>query len=233
VQYTAAQQDGDPGRSALGTGADIFPAGNLNPGGSRLVRAGEKPEPDPNMRTKIPNGATVTRLLPVMALALAGCWTAPIANVQPKGEARLIQRAIPVESVKDRATVQSIDANQRVIVLKFSEGASATFKPGPQVAGFYQIRAGDNVRATVAQELTVYVLKSGQLPGAGGKAETIKADAKVLMVDPSYRLLTLQYPNGQAETFKVGLEVKLLEMEAGDDVVVRTMDLVALRVEKP
>jgi len=58
-------------------------------------------------------------------------------------------------------------------------------------------------------------------------------DAKVLSVDPSYRLLTLQYPNGQAQTFKVGLDVKLLEMEPGDIVVIRTMELIALRVEKP
>ena len=185
------------------------------------------------MRTKTLNRAMVTLLLLVIALALAGCWTAPTANVQPKGEARLIQSAIPVESVKHRVTVQSIDADRRVIVLNFSEGTTATFKPGPQVANIHQIRAGDKVQATVAQELTIYVLKNGQVPGTGGKPETLEADAKVLRVDPSYRLLTLQYPNGQAQTFKVGLDVKLLEMEPGDIVVIRTMELIALRVEKP
>jgi hypothetical protein len=172
-------------------------------------------------------------LLSVLALGLAGCWTAPVANVQPKGEARLIQSGIRVESVKDGVTVKSINADQRFIVLNFSEGATATFKPGPQVGNFHQVRAGDKVQATVAQELAIYVLKNGQAPGAGGKPEAIKADAKVLMVDPSYRLLTLQYPNGQAETFKVGLDVKLLEMESGDSVVVRPLELIALQVEQP
>jgi hypothetical protein len=76
-------------------------------------------------------------------------------------------------------------------------------------------------------------LKNGRVPSTGGKPETLEADAKVLSVDPSYRLLTLQYPNGQAQTFKVGLNVKLLEMEPGDIVVIRTMELIALRVEKP
>ena len=184
------------------------------------------------MRTKILDRAKVTLLLPVIALALAGCWTAPVANVQPKGEARLIQSAIPVQSVQDHVTVQSINADQHFIVLNFSEGAAATFRPGPQVANLYQIRAGDKVQATVAQELAVYVLKDGQRPGTDGKPEAVKADAKVLAVDASYRLLTLQYPNGQAETFKVGLDVKLLAMEPGDSVVVRTVDLIALRVEK-
>jgi hypothetical protein len=183
-------------------------------------------------RTESGPRAKVTLLLPVVTLALAGCWTAPVANVQPKGEARLIQSAISVQSVKDHVTVQSINADQRFIVLNFSGGATATFRPAPQVANLYQIRAGDEVQATVAQELAVYVLKNGQVPGIGGKPEAIKADAKVLAVDPSYRLLTLQYPNGQAETFKVGLDVKLLEMEPGDAVVVRIVELIALRVEK-
>ena len=62
------------------------------------------------------------------------------------------------------------------------------------------------------------------MPGAGGAAETIRANAKVLRVDPSYRLLSLQYPDGRAETFKVGLDVKLLEMQPGDDVVVRNIE---------
>jgi hypothetical protein len=183
-------------------------------------------------RTESGPRAKVTLLLPVVTLALAGCWTAPIADVQPKGEARLIQSAIPVQSVKDHVTVQSINADQRFIVLNFSGGATAAFRPAPQVANLDQIRAGDKVQATVAQELAVYVLKNGRVPGIGGRPEAIKADAKVLAVDPSYRLLTLQYPNGQAETFKVGLDVKLLEMEPGDAVVVRTVELIALRVEK-
>ena len=185
------------------------------------------------MRTKTLNRAVGTLLLHVIALALTGCWTAPTVNVQPKGEARLIQSAIRVESVKHRVTVQSIDADRRVIVLNFPEGATASFKPERQAANIHQIRTGDKVRATVAQELTIYVSKNGQVPGTVSKPETLKADAKVLRVDPSYRRLTLQYPNGQAQTFKVGLDVRLLEMEPGDIVAIRTMELMALRVEKP
>ena len=179
-----------------------------------------------------PDRAMGALLLSVIALTLSGCWTAPIANVQPRGEARLIQSAIRVESVKHRVTVQSISFDQGAIVLGFSEGATATFKPGPRAADFHAIRAGDKVQATVAQELAIYVAKNGQVPGSGGKLETIEADARVLQVDPSYRLLTLQYPNGQTETFKVGLDVKLLEMEPGDVVVVRNTELITLRADK-
>jgi hypothetical protein len=186
------------------------------------------------MRAERPNEAKVTLVAAVAVLAVAGCWTAPIASVQPKGQPHLIQGAIAVESVKRPATVVSVDAGTRTIVLfDPSDLARTTYKAGPRVSNFGQIKAGGKVQATVAEELAVYVLKNGQLPGAGGMAETIKADAKVLTVDPSYRLLTLQYPDGRAETFKVGLDVKLLQMEPGDDVVVRNIEATALKVRKP
>jgi hypothetical protein len=104
-----------------------------------------------------------------LAVALAGCWTAPVADVQPKGDARLIQHAIPVVAVKRDATVQSIDVDQGVIVLNFTDGITATAKPGPRMTNFSKIRAGDKGRATVAQELSVYVLIDGEVPGVDGR----------------------------------------------------------------
>ncbi len=172
-------------------------------------------------------------LLSVMAITLAGCWTAPVADVQPKGDARLIQGAIPVVAVKDRATVQSIDVDQGVIVLNFTDGLTAAVKPGPRVKNFSKIRAGDKAKATVARELSVYILIDGRLPGADGKLETVRIDAKVMDIDRAYRLLTLQYPNREVEVLKVGLDTKLSEMEAGDSVVIKTTELLALRIQKP
>jgi hypothetical protein len=169
-------------------------------------------------------------LLAVVTFALAGCWTAPVATVQPKGDARLIQSAIPVVAVKDGATVQSVDADQRLMVLNFADGTTATVKAGPEVKDFAKVRAGDKVRVKVAQELSVYVLKNGALPGVDGKPEAIKSDARILVIEPAYRLLTLQYPSHEAETLKVGLGTKLFAMEAGDDVVIRTTQLLAVRV---
>ncbi|HXW73414.1 MAG TPA: hypothetical protein VEK10_01260 [Steroidobacteraceae bacterium] len=165
------------------------------------------------------------------AMAISGCWTAPVADVQPKGEPRLIQGGIPVESVKDRATVQSVDPGARTLVLAPGQGATRTYKAGPQVQNLDRIKAGDTVRATVAEELTVYVLRGGQLSGAGGTHQTIASDARVLWVDPSYRLLILRYPDGRDETLKVPLGVKLGEMEAGDDVVIRPLELRSLQVQ--
>ena len=161
------------------------------------------------------------------ALLLVGCWTAPVATVQPHGEARLIQGSIAVKSVKDTAVVSSLDRSAGTIVLRSSgKPETSTYKLAPEVSGLDGIKAGDVVQATVTEDLTIYVLHDGQLPDAGG---TVSVDARVLMVDPSYRLLTLQYPDGQKETFKVPLGTRLEQMEAGNSVVIRPLEVLALR----
>jgi len=183
------------------------------------------------MTISILHRVTINSLSMAAALALSGCWTAPVADVQPKGEPRLIQGGIAVESVKDPATVQSVDPGARTLALTPRQGATRTYKAGPQVQNLDRIKVGDTVRATVAEELAIYVLRDGQLPGPGGTRQTIASDARVLWVDPSYRLLMLRYPDGRDETLKVPLGVKLGEMEAGDDVVIRPLEVRSLQVQ--
>ena len=124
--------------------------------------------------------------------------------------------------------VLSVDAATRTLALLNPADSARPlyYKAGRKVSNLGRIKAGDRVRATVAEELTVFVSKHDD-------PEAIKADARVLTVEPSYRLLTLQYPNGQSETFKVSLDVNLLQMEAGDDVMIRAVETVALQVQAP
>jgi hypothetical protein len=182
---------------------------------------------NPIMKTKTLRPAIIALLLSIMTLGLAGCWTPPNANVQPAGEPRLIQSAIPVESAKESATVQAIDAGQRTITFKFSDDTVTTCKVGPQVKNFDKIQTGDKVKVTLAKELAVYLLKDGRLGDAA-----VPFNARVQSVDPSYRLLTLQYTDGKTETFKVGLNAKLLEMAPGDAVVVRVTEATAIHIKK-
>jgi hypothetical protein len=176
--------------------------------------------------------ATLATMLPVFALTLAGCWTPPNANVQPAGEPRLIQSGVTVEVVQDPAPVTAIDASQHTITLKRTDGLARTYAVDPKVKNFDQVKAGDRVKATVVDELAVYLLANGRLPG-GTTAETLGVNAKVLWVDPSYRLMTLQYPNGQSEKFKVSLGALLQQMAPGDDVVVKPRVVTSLHIENP
>jgi hypothetical protein len=151
---------------------------------------------------------------------------APVATVQPPGEARLIQSAVAVTSEKDAAIVSALDRSAGTIVLRIAGRAdTSTYKLGPRVSSLDGIGVGDVVQATVTEELTVYALRDGQLPGTGA----ITAHARVLAVDPSYRLLKLQYADGANETLKVPLGTRLGQMEAGDSVVIRPVEVLAVR----
>ena len=175
----------------------------------------------------------VTSLPVITILTLTGCWTPPNANVQPRGNPCLIQSDIPVQSIKDSATVESIDSSLRLITLKLPDGTSTTCPVGAQAVNFDQLKAGDRVKVTLAEEVTIYRLKDGRLPGAAGVDETIAFNARVQSLDPSYRLLTLQYLNNTTEVFKVGLDTKVLEITPGDDVVLKIKEAKAIHIEKP
>jgi hypothetical protein len=208
-----------------------------------------------NMSTKALKRAVLTSL-PVATLALAGCWTPPNANVQPKGQPGLIQKGIVVESIKSPATVRAIDGGlrtvfggiptfkdtgagaapaepgQRTITLGLPDGKSITYPVAAKIKKAAAVKVSDRVKITLSEDLAVYRLEQGRLPGAGD-AESLGINARVQLVDPSYRLLTLQYPNGQTETFKVGLDARLQQMAPGDSVVARAIEVTAIHIEKP
>jgi hypothetical protein len=170
----------------------------------------------------------------VAALALPGCWSAPLASVQPKGKPRLIHGAIAVvESVKPPAVVQSVDLDARAItVLNPGESGLVSYQVGSNVSNLDRLKAGDRVQATVTEELTVYARRDGHLASAGRSPHTVVTDAQVLSVDPSYRVVTLHFPDGHNETFKVSRRVKLDEVEMGDEATIRPVEAIALRMKK-
>lgn len=172
-------------------------------------------------------------ILPAMGLALTGCWTPSNANVQPAGKPGLIQSGIPFALTYEPVTVQAIDAGRRALTLKDADGATRIFTVDPKVGNFDQVKVGDVIGAEVKAELSVYILENGRLPDADGttRPRTINFNAKVLKVDPSYRLLTLQFINGKKLTIKAGLEVRLEKMAPGDDVVVRANTITAIKIK--
>jgi hypothetical protein len=175
-------------------------------------------------------------LLLALALALAGCWTPPNANVQPAGKPGLIQGGIPVQNIiQESVKVTAIDTAGRTITLQHADGSTKTFTIGDTVKNLDDVKVGDTIKAEVKAELFIYILDNGRLPGANGttRPKTINFNAKVLQVDPSYRLLTLQFSNGQKLTIKAGLDVMLEKMAPGDDVVMRANEVTGITVKKP
>jgi hypothetical protein len=173
--------------------------------------------------------------LPLLALTFTGCWTPPNANVQPAGKPGLIQGGIRVEVIQYPVTVVAIDGSQRLITLQQADGPMKIFNIAPSVNNLDEVKVGDTVKATVKAELSVYILENGRLPNADGtsRPKTINFNAKVLKVDPSYRLLTLQFTNGRSFTIKAGLDVQLEKMAPGDDVVMRSHQVTAIEIKQP
>ncbi len=52
---------------------------------------------------------------------------------------------VAVESLTSTATVGAIDHENRTGTLKFPDGTTATFKAGPEVRNFDQVKVGDQV----------------------------------------------------------------------------------------
>ena len=138
------------------------------------------------MSAYLPNRALPAALMAAAASALDGCWTAPVSSTQPGGEPRVIQDAVAVESFKNAAIVLSVDPDARIVVLLDpADSSKIVYRAGARSSTLGRIKAGDRVRATVVEELTVFVSRDGRPPRRSGNANDLKTDAKVLRVDPS------------------------------------------------
>lgn len=133
----------------------------------------------------------------------------------------MIEDGVDVERTVDDARVEAVDAAAQTLTLSVPGFSVSTYKIGPGVLNWGRIESGDRVRATIAQSVTVYVP-----PGLRHRSP----DARVLAVDASYRLLTVQYPNGGTETFKTGLHTRMNGIEAGDSIVIRPIEVIEIHV---
>jgi hypothetical protein len=176
----------------------------------------------------------ISRLRPKASLVavtmlVSGCWAAPNANLRPKGEPRVIEDAIEVEISMPPMRVESIDRVKRVVVASSRTAATIEMNVAPGVRNLEDVRPGDQIRPKVREKLTVFVAPQPQ-SGDGGVTGGPRA-RRVLVIDPRYRLLTVQYPDGRTDTFKVGLNTRLKDMEPGDSVEVNAIEAVDLRAQ--
>ncbi len=193
-------------------------------------------------------------LLSAAMLALTSCSTEPKSEGKAEGASlTAVQPGVPggimVDTCKETATVTGIDKASREVTLVTPDGAESTVKCGPEVANFAQIEVGDQIKATVTEQLVVFVRKPGEPAGDGAAsvvalapigdkpgvvmANTEEITAKVKAVDLEHHKATLLFPDGRTKTFKVRPDVALTEQSVGTNVVFRATQAVALSVEKP
>jgi hypothetical protein len=154
-----------------------------------------------------------------------------------------------VGAITATSKVTAVDPDKRTVTLTNDAGETNTYQLGKNVRNFDQIKVGDQVKATLLESVAVAVSKSSAAPDASGRglvavapkgampgvlmAKTRQITAKIVSVDSTARTVTVEGPMGGKPTIKVGPNVTLGELQAGDDVTLRITDALAIRVEKP
>jgi hypothetical protein len=151
------------------------------------------------------------------------------------------------------ATVTGIDAINRRVTLETMDGNTRVIKAGPEVRNFNQIQVGDKVRATLVEQLVVFMRRPGEestaqaptsrqttvtVAPAGEKpavmaADTIEVTAKVVGINQKNREASLQFPDGTVRIVKVRPDVDMTKAKLGDEVVIRSTEDMAIKVERP
>jgi hypothetical protein len=188
--------------------------------------------------------AAVSALLPVVV----GYAQEPGATA--KGVVKPgVRGAIEVNAVTATSKVTAVDPSNRTVTLTNEAGVSNTYELGKNVRNFDQIKAGDEVKATLLEAVAVAIRKSSAAPDVGERttvavapkgakpgvimAKTKEITGKIAAVDTTARTVTIEGPTGGTLTIKAAPDVKLDGLQTGDDVTLRVTVGLAIRVEKP
>jgi hypothetical protein len=196
---------------------------------------------------------TTMALVPAAMLTLTSCSSTSSKPPVETTSATSFQEGVPggvrVDTHKMTAKVTAIDTANRKVTLLTPDGEKTTVKCGPDVINFDQIRVGDQLKVTVAEEVAAYMAKEGAAPSDGAAAlvalapkgakpggvvvSTVQVTAKVTAIDLQHHKATLQFPDGTTRTVTARDDVDLTKRQVGEEVVIRTTEAVALSVEKP
>ncbi len=193
---------------------------------------------------------TATILLPAALLAFSSCSTEPKAETPNWTASQYgVAGGVKIETRRVTATITGVDKATRKVTLVTKDGAKQTFTTGPEVANFAQLEVGDQVKATVTEQLVVFVREPGQRSDDGGAAvvalaplgekpgalmaSTVEITARVKAIDVKHRKATLIFPDGTTKPFQVRPDVDLTKHRVGDEVVIRATEAIAISVEKP
>jgi hypothetical protein len=201
------------------------------------------------MKTSIPTLALLV-LAPAAILVFTSCSSTPEGEATSTVETETgVPGGVWVDTYQETATVTAVDPATRKVTLVTPAGKKTVFKAGPQVVNFPQIRVGDQVKATLAEELVVFMATDAppqsqeaatvvKLAPVGAKpgalvADTVQVKAKVTAIDHKKHKATLRFPDGSSKTISVRKDVDLTRRSVGEEVVIRSTEVMAITVEKP
>lgn len=192
-------------------------------------------------------------LLSAGMLTLTSCSSTPTPPPDEATTTTAYLQGVPggvvVETYTMTANVTAVDTTTRTVTLVTSDGKKNKVKCGPEVINFDQIRVGDQLKVTVAEELVAYLAEAGAPPSEGVAtvvalapkgakpggitADTIQVTARIAAIDLKRHKATLQFPDGSARTVAVRKDVDLTQRKIGEEVVIRMTEALAISVEQP
>lgn len=197
--------------------------------------------------------AKTLALFIAVIFTLAACATTtppPPAQVNTSTAVKEgVAGGVTVNTVEVTAKVIAVDTKNRKATLLLADGKKETVKVPPEAVNFDQVMVGDMVKATLTEEVVVYIDKEGASvpdgyaagvalapkgaqPG-GIVAEAVKVTATITAIDQTNRTTTLRFDDGTMETFPVRDDIDLSKHKVGEKVVFIVTEMVALSVEKP
>jgi len=192
-------------------------------------------------------------LLLSILFTLAACATSTPPPPGQVNTATSVQEGVPggvtVNTVEVSAKVTAIDTKNRKATLLLPDGEKETITVPPEAVNFDQVSVGDIVKATLTEEVVVYLDEEGaSVPDAyaagvelapkgaqpgGVVAEAVKVTATVTAIDQANRTATVRFDDGTIETLPVRDDIDLSKRKVGEKVVFIVTQMVALSVEKP
>jgi hypothetical protein len=185
-----------------------------------------------------------TTLIPAALLALSGCGTPPVNPLATQNSPSFAGGRTVIQTYSAKGVVTDVVPAKRGLGIRASSGTTTSCKVAPEVADFSQVQTGSRVKACLTDEVAIFLVKNGPPPSAGagvavtGAAEagqpasvvllTTDSHAKVINVDRSYRLLKLQFDDGSRKEYKVALPDTLLDVQKGDEAIVRITEPLAI-----
>jgi hypothetical protein len=195
---------------------------------------------------------TALALFPAALFTLTSC-SSTSKPPPPAGSAVMTyKKGVPgeviVQTVKVTATVTAIDQSKRQATLQGPDGKKFTVQVGRKAVNFDQVRVGDQVTATLTQKVVVSLddkaasseegaaavvarAPNGGRPG-GLAAETIQTTGKIIAIDLDKRTVTLQFEDGDTQTFPARPDTDLSRLKLGQREVFRVTEMIAIWVEK-
>jgi len=169
--------------------------------------------------------------------------------------AQLPAKMLPLaaEVVVLSATVDSVDAKKRIVVLKDANGNLAQMNVSKQVNDLDKVKKGDVFLVEHAQAIAIGLTAAGKdaKPGVSGvhsvviagkgsakpfeeTTDTVYATVKISTIDAKTRIVTFTLPSGEKQRVKVDQSVLGLEkFKVGDDVMVEFIDDTAIGFVTP